>query len=111
MNNFKTISHEELRAKIDEKAKFVLLETTPAEEFKVGHLPGARNLPIADIDSRASDMITSKDSKVVVYGTGSDSDVSEKAAKKLASMGYTKVYHFAGGKAEWNVTKTPTLTV
>lgn len=111
MKNFKTISHEELRAKIDEKAKFVLLETTPAEEFKRGHLPGAKNLPIADIESRASDMIPAKDSKVVVYGTGSDSDVSEKAAKKLASMGYTKVHHFAGGKAEWNLTETPAVTV
>lgn len=111
MNNFKTISHEELRAKIDEKAKFVLLETTPAEEFDTGHLPGARNLPIADIETHASDLIPNKDSKVVVYGTGSDSDGSEKAAKKLASMGYKKVHHFAGGKAEWNVVTTPALVV
>lgn len=111
MNNFKTISHEELRAKIDEKAKFVLLETTPAEEFEVGHLPGAKNLPIADIESRASDLIPGMDSKIVVYGTGSDSNVSEKAAKKLASMGYTNVYHFAGGKTEWNAVMTPTVAV
>lgn len=111
MNNFKTISHEELRAKLDENARFILLETTPAEEFEVGHLPGAKNLPIADIESRASDMIPSKDSKVVVYGTGSDSDASAKAAKKLASMGYTKVYRFTGGKAEWNAVTTPTLAV
>lgn len=111
MNNFKTISHEELRAKIDEKAKFVLLETTPAEEFEVGHLPGAKNLPIADIESCASDLIPGKDSKIVVYGTGSDSNDSETAAKKLASMGYTNVYHFAGGKTEWNTVMTPTLTV
>lgn len=111
MNNFKTISHEELREKIDEKAKFVLLETTPAEEFKVGHLPGAKNLPFVSIEGRANDLITGKDSKVVVYGSGTDSDVSEKAAKKLASMGYTKVYHFAGGKAAWNETKKPVLAV
>jgi rhodanese-related sulfurtransferase len=36
--------------------------------------------------------------------------VSEKAAKKLVSMGYTKVYHFAGGKSAWNE-KTPALAV
>ena len=111
MNRFKTISHEQLRAKIDEKSRFVLLETTPAEEFEAGHLPGAKNLPIADIESRASDMIPSKDSKVVVYGTGTDSDVSAKAAKKLASMGYTKVHRFPGGKAEWNAVTTPELVV
>lgn len=111
MNNFKTISHKALRAKLDEKAKFVLLETTPAKEFKTGHLPGAKNLPIADIESRASEMIPSKESRVVVYGTGSDSDVSEKAAKKLTSMGYTKVFRFAGGKTEWNAAKKPALTV
>jgi rhodanese-related sulfurtransferase len=111
MNKFKTISHETLREKIDKKSKFVLLETTPADEFKVGHLPGARNLPFANIESGASDLIPGKDSRVVVYGAGSDSDGSEKFATKLASMGYTKVYHFAGGKAEWNETKTPALTV
>lgn len=106
MNNVKKITHELLRAKIDEKAKFVLLETAPSEEFEVSHLPGAKNLPIADIEGRASDVIPAKDSRVVVYGTGSDSDGSKKAARKLVSMGYTKVYRFAGGKAEWNATET-----
>ena len=100
-----------MRATIDEKASFVLLETTPAEEFDTGHLPGAKNLPIADIESHAGDLIPNKDSKVVVYGTGSDSDDSAKAAKKLASMGYKKVYRFAGGKAEWNDVTTPALVV
>lgn len=107
MNKFKTITHEQLRAKIDEKAEFVLLETTSAEEFEAGHLPGAVNLPFADIEGRASDMIPSKRSRVVVYGTGSRSDGSAKAAKQLASMGCTRVYHFAGGKAEWNATENP----
>lgn len=111
MNKFKTITHEQLRAKIDEKATFVLLETTPVAEFELGHLPGAMNLPMTDIESRASDMIPSKRSKVVVYGTGSESDASEMAAKQLVSMGCTRVYHFAGGKAEWNATTTPTLIV
>ena len=111
MNNFKTISHEDLRAKIDEKAKFVLLETTPDDEFAVGHLPGAKNLPLGDIESRASDLIPGKDSRVVVYGKGADSNDSEKAAKKLASMGYSKVYHFAGGKTEWHEAETPAVTV
>ncbi|MGI9038108.1 MAG: rhodanese-like domain-containing protein [Gemmatimonadota bacterium] len=111
MNNFKTITHEELREKIDGEANFTLLEITPSPEFKVGHLPRAKNLPMDQIENRASDLITGKDSKVVVYGSGTDSDVSEKAAKKLASMGYTKVYHFAGGKSAWNETKTPALAV
>lgn len=109
MNNVKTITQKQLRAKIDEKARFVLLETTSAEEFESGHLPGAMNLPVADIESHASEMIPSRRSNVVVYGTGADSDASKKAAKQLASMGCTRVYHFVGGKAEWNATTTPKL--
>jgi rhodanese-related sulfurtransferase len=111
MSNFKTINHEELREMINTKATFTLLEITPSTEFKVGHLPGAKNLPMDQIENRVSDLITGKDSKVVVYGSGTNTDRSENAARKIASIGYTKVYHFAGGKAAWNKTTTPALAV
>ena len=111
MKNLKTINQKTLREKLDAKDDFILLETTPADEFQKGHLPGAKNLPFVSIESRASDLIPEKNSRIVVYGTGSDDDSSAKASTKLMSMGYTRLYHFAGGKAAWNAETAPAAAV
>jgi rhodanese-related sulfurtransferase len=110
MKNFKTITREELRMKMDRKDEFVLLETLPKEEFETGHLPGAKNLPIDDIESRASTVIPNKNTEVVVYCASFDCNASEKAAKKLTELGYTNVIDYSGGKADWKAAEKTALT-
>lgn len=110
MKNFKTINREELRMKIDRKDDFVLLETLPKESFEEGHLPGARNLPVDEIENRASSLIPKKDTEVVVYCASFDCNASEKAAEKLVSLGYTNVIDFPGGKADWKAAEKTAVT-
>lgn len=110
MRNFKTISREELRMKMDRKDKFVLLETLPKKDFETGHLPGAKNLPIGDIESRASTVIPNKETETVVYCASFDCNASEKAAEKLMELGYTNVIDFPGGKADWKAMEKTALT-
>ena len=40
-----TISREELKAKMDRKDDFSLVETLEPAAYEAGHLPGALNLP------------------------------------------------------------------
>lgn len=110
MKNFKTINREELRLKMDRKDDFILLETLPKDSFEEGHLPGAKNLPVDDIDNRASKFIPSKDTEVVVYCASSDCNASEKAAEKLVKLGYTNVIDYPGGKADWKAGERTTVT-
>ena len=97
----KTITRDELHSKIEQNEDFVLLETLAPKSFANGHLPGARNLPVEEIGRRASELIPGKDSEVVVYCASRTCDASEKAARKLESLGYTNVYDYLDGKADW----------
>lgn len=97
----KTITRDELHSKIERGDDFVLLETLPAKSFANGHLPGARNLPVEEIGRRASELIPSTDSEVVVYCASRSCDASAKAAKKLTELGFTNVYDYLDGKADW----------
>ena len=63
----KTISRDELKAKIDRRDNFVLVETLPATAYHHSHLPGAINLPPESVTSLASQVLPDKNAEIVVY--------------------------------------------
>lgn len=103
----RTITRDQLHSKIERGDDFVLLETLPPKSFANGHLPGARNLPVEEIGQRASELIPSTDSEVVVYCASRSCDASEKAATKLTELGYTNVLDYVDGKADWKEAGLP----
>ena len=62
-----TISRDELKKKIDNKDKFMLVETLPAQAFHHAHLPGAINLPPDKVASLAPGLLPDKVAEIVVY--------------------------------------------
>lgn len=96
------ITREELSAKIHQHARFILVEALPAQYYDAGHLPGAINLPLDAIENRSGDVLPDKDTEVVVYCSGPTCQNSHVAQRKLATMGYSNVRVFSGGKAEWS---------
>ena len=63
----KTISRDELKAKIDRHDNFLLVETLPATGYHHSHLPGAINLPPENVTSLASQVLPDKNAEIVVY--------------------------------------------
>ena len=63
----KTISRDELKAKIDRHDNFLLVETLPATGYHHAHLPGAINLPPENVTSLASQVLPDKNAEIVVY--------------------------------------------
>lgn len=77
---------------------YVLLDVRTQEEYDEAHIEGALLLPSYDIAARAETVLTDKDALILVYcRSGSRSAAS---AKKLAELGYTRVYDF-GGISGW----------
>jgi rhodanese-related sulfurtransferase len=101
------IDGHELKAKIDRHDSFVLLETVSPEHFQHVHLPGARNAPPDRVKALASVLIPNKDTEVVTYCAGPTCTASFNAARVLASLGYTNVRYYAGGKQEWTAAGLP----
>jgi len=63
----RTISREELKAKMDRGEPFTLVETLPPYLYESGHLPGAINLPPHQAAELSSVMLPDKSAEIVVY--------------------------------------------
>ena len=63
----KTISRDELKAKIDRNDDFLLVETLPATAYHHNHLPKAINLPPENVTTLASQILPDRGAEIVVY--------------------------------------------
>lgn len=95
-----TISREELQAEIA-AGTVVVLEALPYNYYADGHIPGAHNLPLDEIDSRAVNVVPNRATAIVTYCTGSSCPNSRIAAEQLRKLGYTDVRAYEGGKEDW----------
>lgn len=66
-----------------------LVDVRSPGEFRAGHLAGARNFPVGEIDRRAGE-IGPKDAPVIVYCASGMRSAS--AARTLKSLGFSRVY-------------------
>lgn len=62
-----TITRDELKAKIDGGGNFKLVETLPPYMYHTAHLPGAINLPPAQIAELAPNFLPDKNAEIIVY--------------------------------------------
>ena len=61
------ISRAELKAKIDRRDHFFLVETLPEIAYQHAHLPGAINLPPDKLKELATRLLPDKNAEIVVY--------------------------------------------
>jgi rhodanese-related sulfurtransferase len=78
-------------------------------DYKLGHIKGAVNLPLKELDTHTSVYAGwPKDKLLVVYCDGAECNSSVELAKKLSAAGFTNVKIFFGGWTEWQANKKPT---
>ncbi|WP_176084751.1 metalloregulator ArsR/SmtB family transcription factor [Martelella sp. HB161492] len=82
-----------------------LLDVRPEEEYRLGHLPGATNIPVADLAHRIAELDTGR--QVIAYCRGPYCVLSSQAALLLARQGF-HVRRFPDGVAEWQAAGLPT---
>ena len=73
------------------------------EQYAAGHLPGALNLPLEDVERQlvAHAARLHLDTPVLVYCGGADCTDALELALKLRSLGFTDLTLYPGGYAEW----------
>ncbi len=94
---YKKISPEEAK-EIIESEDVIILDVRTQEEYNGGHIENAVLLPVNDISSKAEEVLTDKDAKILVYCRSGNRSAT--ASKQLIKMGYTDVYDF-GGISTW----------
>lgn len=93
---FKNISPAELKEMM-EKEKPVVVDVRESWEYKGGHLPGARSLPLSTFQNQY-DKLDKERTIVVVCQSGNR---SKTASRFLAKAGYKKLFHLKGGTSGW----------
>ena len=78
--------------------KATAVDVREPDEFAVGHIPGAKLLPLGEVLSRAAEVLPDKNAPWLIYcRTGRR---SADAVQKLASLGYENLYDL-GGILNW----------
>ena len=75
-----------LKMAIDAKQPFTLLDVRKAEDYKAGHIPGAVNIPLAELEKQYKKI--SKKEQVYAYCGNLLCRASTKAAYFLSKKGY-----------------------
>jgi len=97
------IDREALKQKVDHKMAFQLWNTLPKESHeKDVNIPGSKWVPADTLTKEVAEKLApKKDSVIVVYCGGGQCQASKQAAEKLQSYGYSEVYTYEGGLADW----------
>jgi hydroxyacylglutathione hydrolase len=75
-----------------------LVDVRSFEEWSAGHLPGARNLPLGELDQRLAEV--PRDKLVIVHcHSGARAAI---AASLLLSRGISQIRQYSGGFGEWS---------
>ena len=78
--------------------KAVAVDVREPDEYAVGHIPGAKLLPLGEVNSRAAEVLPEKEAPWLVYcRTGRR---SAEAVQKLDALGYSNLYDL-GGILSW----------
>ena len=77
---------------------YILLDVRRADEYAEGHIPGAINIANEEIGSDRPEELPDLNQNIFVYCRSGRR--SKEASKKLADMGYTRIYEF-GGIIDW----------
>lgn len=93
------------RALIEDKPEMVILDVRTPSEFDDGHIEGALNIPVDDLEGRLDEL--SEDEELLVYcRTGNR---STRAVGVLEDAGFTKIFHMDGGITAWMAAGYPTV--
>ena len=92
-----TISATELRAKLDRKEKFVLVDVREPFEYDICNIPGSKLIPLGELPARLSEL-DSADDIVLHCKVGAR---SAKALRVLQEAGFRKLSNLRGGIDAW----------
>lgn len=96
---YKRISQEEAKKIMDGSEEYIILDVRTEEEFALGHIPRAINIPNEDIGwSEEIEELPNKEQIILVYCRSGHRSLQ--ASSKLALLGYKNIFEF-GGILSW----------
>ena len=76
-----------------------LVEVLPHDEYEWAHLPGAKNIPLKELEGQVDEL--DRAAPVIVYCHDYLCDLSPRAAWRLEYLGFAEAYDYAVSKMDW----------
>jgi adenylyltransferase/sulfurtransferase len=103
-NMIPEISVEELKAKLDKKEKFVLLDVREPHEYEIAKIPGSKLIPLGELQNRVGEL--DKGSQLIVHCKMGGR--SARAVQFLRAQGFDAT-NVAGGIHDWSEKIDPSV--
>lgn len=88
------ISYDDLKELMRNK-EIYLIDVRSGQEYEEGHLDGAINIPVYNIENEIQKNVKNKNDTIILYC--SSGSRSKKAKNILEKLGYTEVYNLKEG--------------
>jgi len=102
-DSLEAVCAKELLSKMREE-DVVVLDVRPEEEYRAGHIPGARSVPVERLEAYLGEI--PEDREIVAYCRGPYCVFSDKAVALLRSRGY-RVSRLEEGLPDWRAAGLP----
>ncbi len=99
------ISREQLAVRLDE-GSVTVIDVRPADEYVAGHIPGALNATLAELDQILPSLVPDKE--IIAYCRGPYSVYAHQAVAALRKLGL-QARRLEGGLPEWREDGRPVL--
>jgi rhodanese-related sulfurtransferase len=99
----RVISADELKAKLDQKDDFKLVNALGEWEFRAKHIPGSLHFPTI----REALRTLKPEQEIVVYCSNPSCRASYLMYRELQKRGFKKIRRFEGGLAAWEESGYP----
>lgn len=97
---------DELKARIEEDARLQIVDVRRPGEYAGGHVPGATNVQLADLEKEHGRLDPSRPT-VVICGSGYRSSAATSVLEKL---GFGDLYNVVGGTSAWTAAEYAVTT-
>ena len=104
-DSLEPVSREELLAK-SRAGAVTVLDVRPSDEFALGHLPGAVNIPLRELEARLAELDPAQE--VVAYCRGAYCVLSYEVVAALRTRGF-KARRLEDGLPEWRAAGLPVV--
>jgi ArsR family transcriptional regulator len=104
-DSLEAVSREELLERC-KAGTVTILDVRPGDEFALGHLPGALNIPLRELKVRLNELDPKQE--IVAYCRGPYCVLSYEAVAQLRARGYT-VRRLEDGLPEWRAVGLPVI--
>jgi ArsR family transcriptional regulator len=105
-DSLEPVSRDELLKQLH-AGTVTILDVRPSDEFALGHLPAALNIPLRELEARLAELDPSQE--IVAYCRGPYCVLSYEAVAWLRGRGF-KVRRLEDGLPEWRAAGLPTET-